>query len=80
MLVAAQGFFTQNGLAFGWRWLHVLFGITWIGLLYYFNLVQVPVLRGVRHRGDGAKARNIAIDKLARRRCGGSAGPRWPPW
>src|SRR6266849_1916205 len=24
------------------RWLHFLFGITWIGLLYYFNLVQVP--------------------------------------
>lgn len=22
------------------RWLHVLFGITWIGLLYYFNFIQ----------------------------------------
>ena len=22
------------------RWLHVLFGLTWIGLLYYFNFVQ----------------------------------------
>jgi uncharacterized membrane protein len=22
------------------RWLHILFGITWIGLLYYFNFVQ----------------------------------------
>ena len=22
------------------RWGHVLFGITWIGLLYYFNFVQ----------------------------------------
>ena len=30
----------------GWllllRWIHFLSGITWIGLLYYFNLVQVP--------------------------------------
>ncbi|QKT02820.1 urate hydroxylase PuuD [Ectothiorhodospiraceae bacterium 2226] len=26
------------------RWLHLLAGITWIGLLYYFNLVQVPAL------------------------------------
>ena len=26
------------------RWLHVLAGITWIGLLYYFNFVQVPGL------------------------------------
>jgi uncharacterized membrane protein len=30
----------------GWyvllRWLHVLAGIVWIGMLYYFNLVQTP--------------------------------------
>jgi uncharacterized membrane protein len=26
------------------RWIHFLSGITWIGLLYYFNLVQVPAL------------------------------------
>lgn len=25
-------------------WLHVLSGITWIGLLYYFNFVQVPAM------------------------------------
>lgn len=25
-------------------WFHVLAGITWIGLLYYFNFVQVPAL------------------------------------
>ena len=24
------------------RWGHVLAGVTWIGLLYYFNFVQVP--------------------------------------
>jgi hypothetical protein len=24
------------------RWLHFLFGITWIGSLYYFNFVQTP--------------------------------------
>jgi len=29
------------------RWGHFLAGITWIGLLYYFNLVQVPSLGGV---------------------------------
>jgi uncharacterized membrane protein len=27
-----------------YRWLHLLSGITWIGLLYYFNLVHVPAL------------------------------------
>jgi uncharacterized membrane protein len=26
------------------RWLHIVSGITWIGLLYYFNLVQIPAL------------------------------------
>jgi uncharacterized membrane protein len=26
------------------RWLHLLAGITWIGLLYYFNFVQTPGL------------------------------------
>ena len=28
----------------GILWLHVLSGVTWIGLLYYFNFVQVPAL------------------------------------
>jgi hypothetical protein len=27
-----------------YRWIHILAGITWIGLLYYFNFVQVPAL------------------------------------
>lgn len=26
------------------QWLHVFFAITWIGLLYYFNFVQIPVM------------------------------------
>ena len=26
------------------RWIHFLAGITWIGLLYYFNFIQVPAL------------------------------------
>lgn len=27
------------------RWIHFVAGITWIGLLYYFNLVQVPFMK-----------------------------------
>ena len=34
--------FTQEGLAFLSRWGHYLSGVTWIGLLYYFNFVQTP--------------------------------------
>lgn len=26
------------------RWLHLFFGIVWIGLLYYFNFVQIPTM------------------------------------
>ena len=29
------------------RWLHVFFGILWIGLLYYFNFVQIPAMPGI---------------------------------
>jgi len=34
-------------------WLHVLAGITWIGLLYYFNFVQVPALGEATADSDG---------------------------
>ena len=67
MLLAAQGFFTRSGLAFGWRWLHIVFGVAWIGLLWYFNLVQVPSFAEFGTEGDGPKARNVAINVLARR-------------
>lgn len=28
-----------------WRYFHILAGITWIGLLYFFNLVNLPLLK-----------------------------------
>jgi uncharacterized membrane protein len=28
--------------AFFFRWLHVLSGVMWIGLLWYFNFIQIP--------------------------------------
>src|SRR2546421_12064407 len=34
--------FTGDGWLFLLRWFHFLAGITWIGLLYYFNFVQTP--------------------------------------
>lgn len=47
---------------FLFRWLHILVGILWIGLLYYFNFVQVPSFATM----DGG-ARNNALDKLVPR-------------
>ncbi len=64
-MLAADGFFSQYGLSnIGFRWLHILAGVTWIGLLYYFNFVQVPAFA---EYGDEARARNYALDKVARR-------------
>ena len=42
----------------GWyvllRWFHLLAGITWIGILYYFNLLQTPFFGS--ELGGGAKS------------------------
>ncbi len=34
--------FSQEGYFFLLRWIHFMAGIAWIGMLYYFNLVQTP--------------------------------------
>ena len=44
------------------RWGHILFGIAWIGLLYYFNFVQTEY---VKEADDAAKA--DVMQKLAPR-------------
>jgi uncharacterized membrane protein len=36
------------------RWIHLLAGVMWIGLLYYFNFVQVAALKSAQ--GDGTAA------------------------
>ncbi|MSO79646.1 MAG: antitermination protein NusG [Acidimicrobiia bacterium] len=54
--------FSDFGPNFLARWAHVLSGIAWIGLLYYFNFVQVPAFAEL-----DAGVRNSAVDKLASR-------------
>jgi uncharacterized membrane protein len=44
------------------RWAHVLFGVTWIGLLYYFNFIQ-----GAYFAEATADAKADATQKLAPR-------------
>ncbi|HEY6971096.1 MAG TPA: urate hydroxylase PuuD [Candidatus Angelobacter sp.] len=34
-------------LQLGLRWLHFIAGITWVGLLYFFNLVSTPFLKEI---------------------------------
>jgi len=39
------------------RWLHVVSGVFWIGLLYYFNVVQIPALAaGLADKGGPGNA------------------------
>ena len=49
-------------LDFLFRWGHILFGITWIGLLYYFNFVQTEYFKDAEDM-----ARKDAVAKLAPR-------------
>jgi len=37
-----QGYSAASFGPFFFRWLHVLSGVMWIGLLWYFNFVQIP--------------------------------------
>ncbi len=41
-------------------WLHVFFGILWIGLLYYLNFVQVPTMPSIPAEQKGAITGHIA--------------------
>ena len=46
VIVLAVGALTEGGMRGGdlfiVRWLHVMAGVMWIGLLWYFNFVQTP--------------------------------------
>jgi uncharacterized membrane protein len=44
------------------RWIHFLAGITWIGLLYFFNLVNVPFMKGL----DPATRGKVMPDLMTR--------------
>ncbi|QDP18766.1 urate hydroxylase PuuD [Sphingomonas xanthus] len=46
------------------QWLHVFFGITWIGLLYYFNFVQIPTMPSIPAELKPAVGKYIAPKAL----------------
>ncbi len=53
---------STEGWLFLLRWIHFLAGITWIGLLYYFNFVQTPFFAETE-----AAVRSGAVQKLVPR-------------
>src|SRR3954470_3477016 len=38
---------SSSNLLIGMRFVHLFAGITWVGLLYFFNLVNAPFLKGL---------------------------------
>ena len=42
------------------RWLHLFFGVLWIGLLYYLNFVQVPTMPSIPDDQKPAISKHIA--------------------
>lgn len=57
LLLGPQGTLNPWGL---WVWFHVIVGIAWVGLLYYFNAVQMPAVAKAASDGDPGPA---AINK-----------------
>lgn len=53
---------SANPWAF-WVWIHVIVGITWIGLLYYFNFVQVPAVGSALAEAESGGPGAAAINK-----------------
>ncbi len=50
--------------AFFMRWLHILSGVMWIGLLWYFNFVQIPSMPKIPDEQKPAIGKVIAPEAL----------------
>jgi len=50
--------------AFLFRWLHVISGVMWVGLLWYFNFVQIPSMPKIPDEQKPAISKVIAPEAL----------------
>jgi uncharacterized membrane protein len=57
-------YFDYSFITFLFRWLHVLAGIMWIGLLWYFNFVQIPSMPNIPDDQKPAVSKFIAPKAL----------------
>jgi uncharacterized membrane protein len=69
LMIAAYGVHSPSGMdRTFWiavvRWMHVFFGILWIGLLYYFNFVQTRVMPAIPAELKPAISKYIAPEAL----------------
>jgi uncharacterized membrane protein len=56
--------FNANWHMFFMRWLHVMSGVMWIGLLWYFNFVQIPSMPKIPDEQKPAIGKVIAPTAL----------------
>ena len=69
VLMALPEFSNAPGVQYGmwtaaFQWLHVFFGVLWIGLLYYFNFVQVPAMPAIPAEHKPGVTKHIAPKAL----------------
>jgi uncharacterized membrane protein len=57
-------YFSNSWFVFVVRWLHVLSGVMWIGLLWYFNFVQIPSMPKIPDEQKPAVSKVIAPTAL----------------
>ena len=53
-------YFDYAWVTFLFRWLHVISGVMWIGLLWYFNFVQIPSMPKIPDEQKPAVSKVIA--------------------
>ena len=51
-------------MTFVMRWLHVICGVMWVGLLWYFNFVQIPTMPKIPDEQKPAIGKFIAPEAL----------------
>jgi uncharacterized membrane protein len=65
LIVLAMGAnFGSIELSFLFRWIHVMVGVMWIGLLWYFNFVQIPSMAKIPDEQKPAIGKVIAPTAL----------------
>jgi uncharacterized membrane protein len=64
LYMIGQGYSGADFGSFFFRWLHVLSGVMWIGLLWYFNFVQIPSMPKIPDEHKPAIGKVIAPEAL----------------